>query len=189
MKHASGTWFPGLTLSDSDRVQVAEIRRLGTLRARDWRRLQMLELLDSGLTLSAVGRALGTHAREVRRVGWRYLERGLEAALADEPRYIPEPLLDHREESALVAMVCSAPPEGLARWTVRLIASEAIRRGVVKRVGRETVRLVLERHDLKPWREKNVVRSEARRGVHRANGGRLEHAGPTARSDSAGRGA
>ena len=55
-------------------------------------------------------------------------------------------------------MVCSAPPEGRARWTVRLVAEEAVKRRLVACVGRETIRLLLLHHHLKPWREKNVVR-------------------------------
>ena len=53
-------------------------------------------------------------------------------------------------------MVCSDPPEGRARWTVRLVAEEAVKRKLVPRVGRETIRILLLSHDLKPWREKNV---------------------------------
>ena len=59
--------------------------------------------------------------------------------------------------SGLIAMVCSNPPEGRARWTVRLVAEEAVKRKLVPRVGRETIRILLLSHDLKPWREKNVV--------------------------------
>ena len=54
-------------------------------------------------------------------------------------------------------MVCSNPPEGRARWTVRLIAEEAVKRKLVPRVGRETIRVLLLSHEFKPWREKNVV--------------------------------
>jgi hypothetical protein len=46
---------------------------------------------------------------------------------------------------------------GRARWTVRLLAEEAVKRKLVPRVGRETVRVLLESHDLR-WRGKNVVR-------------------------------
>ena len=51
-------------------------------------------------------------------------------------------------------MVCSNPPEGRARWTVRLVAEEAVKRKLVPGVGRETIRILLLSHDLKPWREK-----------------------------------
>lgn len=41
-----------------------------------------------------------------------------------------------------------------ARWTVRLITEEAVKRKILPGVGRETIRLLLEHHNLKPWREK-----------------------------------
>jgi len=67
-------------------------------------------------------------------------------------------VLADNEKQRMIAMVCSEPPEGPARWTVRLVAEEAVKRKLVPRVGRETIRILLLHHDLKPWREKNVVR-------------------------------
>jgi hypothetical protein len=61
-----------------------------------------------------------------------------------------------------------------------LIAQEATRRGIVAKVGRETIRRLLTRHELKPWREKNVVRPEAGRGVRETDGGRARNPGETA---------
>ena len=49
-------------------------------------------------------------------------------------------------------MRAATTPQGRARWTVRLLAEEASKRRVVDKVGRETVRIVLARHDLKLWR-------------------------------------
>jgi putative transposase len=60
-------------------------------------------------------------------------------------------------------VACSPPPEGRARWTVRLLTEEAIRRKLVPRVGRETIRVLLESHDLKPWRE--IVSRKTARSV------------------------
>jgi len=51
-------------------------------------------------------------------------------------------------------MVCSDPPSGYARWTVRLVAEEAVKRSLIPRIGRETIRVLVQHHDLKPWREK-----------------------------------
>src|SRR5271165_4273881 len=67
-------------------------------------------------------------------------------------------VLDDGQKQRIIAMVCSDPPEGRARWTVRLVVEEALKRRLVPRVGRETIRILLLHHDLKPWREKNVVR-------------------------------
>jgi hypothetical protein len=69
-------------------------------------------------------------------------------------------------------MVCSAPPEGQARWTVRLIAEEAVKRKLVPRVGRETIRVLLSSHEFKPWREKNVVHRRSRRRIRPQDGRR-----------------
>jgi hypothetical protein len=152
--------FTGLTLSTEDRVGVAEMQTKGQkMTAQRWRRLRVLELLDSGLGVNATGRAAGTYHREVSRVGRRYLDGGLDKALSDEPRPIPPRRLDSAQEAAMVAMVCGPPPEGRVRWTVRLITEEVVRRAIVPDVKRECIRVVLARHDLKPWREKNVVRA------------------------------
>jgi hypothetical protein len=55
-------------------------------------------------------------------------------------------------------MVCGPAPLGAARWSVRLIAEEAVKRKLTPHVGRETIRILLQNHELKPWREKKLVR-------------------------------
>jgi len=74
--------------------------------------MRILNLLDQGWLLSHIAAAVGTYPREVRRVGWRYLERGLEAALGDDPRFKPGKMLDARQQAAIVAMVCGPPRPG-----------------------------------------------------------------------------
>ena len=54
-------------------------------------------------------------------------------------------------------MVCADPPPGYARWTVRPVAEEAVKRKLVPSAGRETIRILLQDRDLQPWRGKNVV--------------------------------
>ena len=156
--------FPGLRLSAKDRQFLADHTRDGrAVSARTWKRIRMLELLHERWTLGDVADAVGTYPREVRRVGWRYRARGVQAALTDDPRPKPAKLLDTRQQAAIVAMVCGPPPAGYARWTVRVTTEETTRRGIVADVGRETIRQVLAHHELKPWREKNVVRPDAGR--------------------------
>ncbi len=70
-----------------------------------------------------------------------------------------------------MAVICSPPPEGRARWTVRLLTEEVIKSKLVPRVGQETIRVLLESPDLTPWRENNVVRGEVGPGVDRMHGG------------------
>ena len=97
-------------------------------------------------------------AQAIRNLGRRYQQGGLEAALYEKQRPGAAAVLDASQKQRIIAMVCSDPPEGRARWTVRLVAQEAVKRKLAPRVGRETIRILLLDHDLKPWREKNVVR-------------------------------
>jgi transposase len=140
--------------------------------ARTWRRIRILELLDEGLSVRATAKSVGSYPREISRVGKRYIARGLQAALTDEPRGKPDKRLDSIQEAAVIAMICGPPPKGRARWTIRLATEQVIKRGIAAKIGRETIRIVLATHDLKPWREKNVVRAADRPGVHRPNGRR-----------------
>ena len=125
--------------------------------ARVWRRILTLEHLDAGQTVRGAAESVGGYHREVKRVADRYDTLGLQAALSDEPRPGPERKLDSVEEAAVVAMVCGPPPEGYARWTIRLVTSEVMKRGIVKKIGRECIRVTLANHELKPWREKMWV--------------------------------
>jgi transposase len=93
----------------------------------------------------------------VRAIARRYEEQGLESALYEKPRPGKQRALDVGQSQRIVAMVCSPPPQGIARWSVRLIAEEAIKRKLAQQVGRETIRILLQNHELKPWRGKNVV--------------------------------
>ena len=129
--------------------------------SRVWRRVRILQLLARGWTMADAGEAVGTYPREVRRVGWRYLKGGLAEALGEEARPKQARLLDARKEAAIVAMVCAPPPPGRSRWTLTLIAEEATRRGIVAKVGRETIHRMLARHELKPWREKKCGASRS----------------------------
>lgn len=167
------TRFTGLKLTADDRGALLKKQRgRGELTARVWRRIRVLLLLDDGQTVRATATAVGGYPREISRVGKRYLQGGLEHALTEDARPKPERKLDSVQEAAVVALVCGPPPDGRARWTVRLLATEVSRRGIVGPVGRETIRIVLARQNLKPWREKNVVRSQHRPGVRRPDGGR-----------------
>ena len=108
-----------------------------------------LRQMDQGQSTPAVGANLGLSAKAVWKIGKRYLEGGLDQALFDAPRPGKTPALDQQQQQHIIAVVCSPPPEGRARWTVRLLTQEVIKRKLVPKVGRETIRVLLESHDLK----------------------------------------
>ena len=121
------------------------------------RALALLQLAK-GASAPQISNVIPLTPQAIRKIGHRYQQGGLERALYEKERPGAAEVLDDGQKQRIIAMVCSDPPEGRARWTVRLVVEEAVKRRLVPRVGRETIRILLLHHDLKPWREKNVVR-------------------------------
>ena len=59
------------------------------------------------------------------------------------------------QEAHLIALVCSAPPDGRDHWSLRLVADRLVELEVVEQVSHETVRQVLKKNELKPWQKKH----------------------------------
>jgi putative transposase len=142
-------------LTRTERKKLDDAMR-GVQPARTVLRALALSHLNDGKSAREVAAMVRLTAKAVREIGRRYEAAGLEPALYDKARPGARPVLNDSQRQRIIAMVCSDPPEGRARWTVRLIAEEAIKRKLVPPVGRETIRILLLTHDLKPWREKNV---------------------------------
>ena len=160
-------------MGDAEERQLAELLRAGVQFVRVIRRAQTLGLLAAGQSPPQVGRSVGLTAKGVRDIGWRYVEHGLSVALYDRPWPGAPPRIHAAEKQRIIAMICAKPHEGRARWTVRLIAEEAVKRKLVAPIGRESIRVLLQNHDLKPWRGKNVVRGRTQRGIPRKDGRRV----------------
>ena len=161
-----------VAVTEDDRSAIEELLKRGVQQVRVVLRALALRLLSEGMSSPQIAKTMPLSAKAVREIAHRYSSGGLEVALYDKQRPGAKEILNASQKQRIIAMVCSDPPKGRARWTVRLIAEEAVKRKLVPRVGRETVRVLLESHELKPWREKNVVRGRAQRRVRRKNGGR-----------------
>lgn len=146
-----------IKLKKSEIVDLRQITSKGTQAIKLFRRARMLLLMHEGRSGREAASAVGVVQETAYRLRRRYVELGLQAALNDEPRPGMKRLLSTKQSQRVVAMVCGPPPEGRAKWTVRLITEETTKRKLAKRIGRETIRLLLQSHDLKPWWEKNVV--------------------------------
>ena len=158
MAHTQGMARPALRIEVSKKDQK-ELRGLlcgGVQQVRVVLRALALLQLAKGASAPRISTTIPLTPQAVRKVGHRYQQGGLEPALYERPRPGAAEVLDDSQKQRLIAMVCSNPPEGRSRWTVRLVAEEAVKRKLVPRVGRETIRVLLLSHDLKPWREKNV---------------------------------
>lgn len=146
-------------LRSRDRRALEALLRGGVQQVRVVVRAMALLRLGRGDSAPQVAEVVRLTPPAVRKIAQRYRTGGMARAVFEAPRPGAAEVLAPSDKQRIIAMVCSAPPPGAARWTVRLVAEQAVKRKVVPRVGRETIRVLLQSHDLKPWREKNVVRS------------------------------
>ena len=94
----------------------------------------------------SIAKALGVNLRTVERLRERFVERGLTEALDPLPsKRTYQRKLDGKGEAQLVALACSAPPEGYARWTMRLLADAMVELEYIDSISHETVSQVLKK--------------------------------------------
>src|SRR5690349_14125085 len=110
----------------------------------------------------------------VERVRRRFVEEGLASALSPYRggKRIYERKLDGAQEAHLIALACSAPPEGRARWTLRLLAQRMVELAYVDTLSYETVRQTLKKERPPAAPKKDVVHSRQALGRVRLPPGR-----------------
>ena len=134
-----------VNLTQDEREHLLGITRRGQSSGRKVKRALILCKADEGLTDQQVAEALMVGPSTVGRVRQRFVEGGLERALNDLPRPGQRRKLAGKQEAHLVAVACSAPPEGHTRWTLRLLAGQAVKLELTDSISRETVRQVLKK--------------------------------------------
>ena len=97
--------------------------------------------------MARAAEALGVATRTIERLKQRFVEQGLEAALERKRRVRPprEVIFDGAFEARLLALACSQAPPGRKRWTLRLLAEQAVELGWVERVSVMTVQRALKK--------------------------------------------
>ena len=141
-------------LTDEARQQLQEVAQSGTRPVRVVRRALILLKSDAGLKDQQIVEHVGCAERTVRNVRKRFCDEGLEGTLYDSPRPGRPSDFTARQKQQVVALACTEPPEGRARWTLELLCEHAAKRGFVKSISKSEVSLWLKVHDLKPWRKK-----------------------------------
>jgi transposase len=141
-----------VTLTAEERRDLAKLVSAGKRSARTLTRARILLKADQAAGGPAwddarVAEALGCGRRTVERVRQRFVERGLEAALRHKPQDRPsrERKFDGAAEARLIAVACSPPPAGRARWTLKLLADRLVELEVFDSVSDEAVRRVLKK--------------------------------------------
>jgi putative transposase len=150
-----------IRLSGEEINKVRAIIKKGSHNARVINRAHVLVCAHEGMGTRATAQTLDTSRSVAQSVRKHYREHGIDRALYDAPRPGQPKKVTDKVEADLVALACTKAPEGHAWWTLELLRNELIKKKKLKTVSTVCLWHHLDRRGLKPWREKNVVRSEA----------------------------
>ena len=140
-----------IDLDSVEREELTELVEKGTVAAYRRRHARILLLANQGADGPAwrdsrIASQVGVTVQNVERIRKRCVLEGLEAALGRRKRSRERAtVLDGAGEAQLIAIACSTPPEGRARWTLHMLCDELKRRRVVRSISHETVRQVLKK--------------------------------------------
>jgi transposase len=141
-----------VTLTDEERQSLRQLTSAGKASALKLARARILLKADQAEGGPAwrderIAQALDVGLSTIARVRQRFVEKGVDAALSRKEQERPSRprKLDGRAEARLIALACSAPPQGRAEWTMRLLADRLVELEVVDAVSDETVRRVLKK--------------------------------------------
>lgn len=134
-----------LELKRRDRLMLKGLLRHGEHYAREMVRANILLALDRGVKDTTLAQVLGVERTTIWRTRMAYLEGGLQSALYDMPRPGRPLKYRMREQSEIVALACSDPPEGREHWTLTLLTQAARQREGLNSLNRESVRLILKK--------------------------------------------
>ncbi len=133
-----------LKLSQPDQDFLMTTIAKGQTSARVFKRATALLELHRGKTLRAVSETLNVTDNSV--ATWRdnYLAQGLDC-LQDQPRSGRPVVIDGTQRAKLTALACSSPPDGHARWTLRLLADKVVELGYCEHLSHMQARQILKK--------------------------------------------
>ena len=140
-----------VVLTDAQRAELRSLIGSGIAPTRQVTRARILLKADHadagpGWTDVMIAGAFDVHRTTVERVRKQFVHAGLAATLAHaQPDRTYGHLIDGDIEAHLIATACSTPPEGQARWSLRLLADELVRLELVETISHETVRQTLKK--------------------------------------------
>jgi len=134
-----------VTLSSNDLRSLKTLLTRGTASARTLSRARMLDLLHRGQSSADIANFLQVTPQTVFNVKRRFLEGGLQAALYDQPRSGHPVEIDGQQRAKITALACSTPPQGRARWTLRLLADKVVELGYCESLSHTTARKILKK--------------------------------------------
>jgi len=145
-------------LTQKQRKNLQSMVSKGKHSARVIKRANILLLADKKYKGKDIARIVSITEVTISKLCRRFQNEGLDA-LYDKPRSGQPPKLDGKAEAKLTAIACSTPPQGHARWTVRLLADEMVRLELVDSICPKTVWSTLKKTTLNRGKNTNGVSS------------------------------
>lgn len=139
-----------IALTPTQRAEATAVLNRGTASALTARHARILLEADEAVRRRVrgdrqVAELCGVSARTVARVRERFATDGFAVALHGRPHPGAAPKLSADQEARLMALACTAPPPGRARWSVRLLAERVVALEAMPPIGRELVRTTLKK--------------------------------------------
>jgi hypothetical protein len=141
-----------VTLSAAERERLEALIRTGKHSARKLLRARILLKADASeageaLTDSQIAVGLHTSLETVARVRQQLVEEGVDGVLTPKrsPNSARRRIFDGASEAKLIALACSTPPEGFARWTLQLLESKVVELNIVERASDNTIGRTLKK--------------------------------------------
>lgn len=141
-----------VTLKEKEREELKSIASKGNRKAQKVLNALILINCDEGefqkqkSKNKEIAKVLNISMKKIDRVKKRFVEEGLEIALnGHKGQRVYAKKADGDLEAHLVALSCSEPPEGYARWSLRLLADKVVELEYVDSISYETVRRVLKK--------------------------------------------
>jgi putative transposase len=134
-----------ITLSINETRSLKTLLTRGTASARTLSRARILDLLHRGQSPADIAALLQVSKQTIYNIKRRYLSGDLQAALYDQPRSGRPIEISGSQRAKITALACSTPPEGRARWTLRLLADKAVELGHCQRLSHTKARHILKK--------------------------------------------
>lgn len=134
-----------IKLSNKELRSLTTLLSSGTTNARTQTRARTLDLLHRSQHPDLIAATLRISTQSVFNIKRRYLAGGLDAALYDQPRSGRPVEIDGRQRAKVTALACSQPPNGHARWTLRLLADKAVELGYCENLSHTGARQILKK--------------------------------------------
>jgi transposase len=155
-----------ITLTKGEWAELHTILKKGRHSTRELIRARVLQKSADGVAQQQIALEEGINRGTVKDICSRFDQGRLPRALYDAPRSGQPPKLDEKAEAHLVALACSKAPEGYEHWTLELLRKQMIIDKKIQEISTVALWHRMKEHDLKPWREKNVVHAESHTGVY-----------------------